>query len=148
MTPADLPLLLSRLIATQVELFDAVDARLRAEADMPLVALLPLRAVRDTPGCRVQDLAAALGLTVGGASKSADRLERRGWLRRISNPSDRRSQLLELTDEGASAATTGDVIADAVMRELVIPALGEPEAERLSSTLERLRRSPSSPGTP
>lgn len=133
-------MLLSRLIATQVELFDAVDGRLRAVADMPLVALLPLRVVRTTPECRVQDLAAGLGLSVSGASKSADRLERRGWLRRISNPSDRRSQILELTAEGISAAAAGDKIADAVMRELVIPALGESEADRLSSNLARLRR--------
>jgi len=132
-------LLLSRLIATQVELFDTVDGRLRAEADMPLVTLLPLRVVRATPGCRVQDLAAGLGLSVSGASKSADRLERRGWLRRISNPSDRRSQLLELTADGISAAVAGDKIAAAVVRELVIPALGESEANRLSSNLARLR---------
>jgi len=138
---ADLPLLLSRLIAAQVELFDVVDGRLRAEAGMPLVTLLPLRIVRATPGCRVQDLAAGLGLSVGGASKSADRLERRGWLRRVSHPSDRRSLVLELTTDGVAAAAAGDSLVDAVMRERVIPALGAAEAERLSSDLARLRRS-------
>lgn len=140
MSTVDLPLLLSRLIAVQVELFDAADTRLRAEAGMPLVTLLPLRIVRATPGCRVQELAAGLGLSVGGASKSADRLERRGWLKRVAHPSDRRSLLLELTDEGLAAAATGDEIVEGVMRELVVPVIGEVEAERLSSNLERLRR--------
>ncbi len=140
MSNTDLPLLLSRLIAVQVELFDAADTGLRVKADMPLVALLPLRVVRSTPGCRVQELAAGLGLSVGGASKSADRLERRGWLRRIDNPADRRSQLLELTDDGIAAAAQGDAIVDAVLGELVIPVLGEAGANRLSAELARLRR--------
>jgi DNA-binding MarR family transcriptional regulator len=136
----DLPLLLSRLIAVQVELFDVADTRLRADAGMPLVTLLPLRIVRATPGCRVQELAAGLGLSIGGASKSADRLERRGWLKRVAHPSDRRSLLLELTDEGLAAAATGDAIVGAVMRELVVPVIGEEEADRMSSNLARLRR--------
>lgn len=139
MTETDLPLLLSRLIAVQVELFDEVDGRLRADAGMPLVALLPLRVVRATPGCRVQELAEGLGLSVGGASKSADRLERRGWLRRIVHPSDRRSLLLELTEDGIDAAQAGDAVVEAVLRERVLPVLGEAEAERLSSDLARLR---------
>jgi DNA-binding MarR family transcriptional regulator len=138
----DLPLLLARLIAVQVELFEAADGRLRAEEGMPLVALLPLRIVRATPDCRVQELAAGLGLSVGGASKSADRLERRGWLRRVVHPSDRRSQLLELTTEGIAAAAAGDAVVEAVLRERVIPILGETEAERLSSDLARLRGLP------
>jgi DNA-binding MarR family transcriptional regulator len=140
LTAADLPLLLARLIAVQVELFEAADARLRTEAGMPLVALLPLRVIRATPGCRVQELAAGLGLSVGGASKSADRLERRGWLRRTAHPSDRRSLLLELTEEGIAAAAAGDAVVESVMRELVVPILGEAEAEHLSSDLARLRR--------
>jgi DNA-binding MarR family transcriptional regulator len=140
LSTTDLPLLLSRLVAVQVELFEAADSRLRTEAGMPLVALLPLRVVRATPGCRVQDLAAGLGLSVGGASKSADRLERRGWVRRVAHPTDRRSLLLELTDEGIAAAAAGDAVVEAVLRERVVPALGEVEAERLSSDLARLRR--------
>lgn len=140
MTTTDLPLLLSRLIAVQVELFEAADGQLRTEAGMPLVALLPLRVIRATPGCRVQELADGLGLSVGGASKSADRLERRGWVRRVAHPTDRRSLLLELTNEGIAAAAAGDAVVEAVLRERVLPALGEVEAERLSSDLARLRR--------
>lgn len=136
----DLPLLLSRLIGVQVELFDVADGRLREEAGMPLVTLLPLRVIRATAGCRVQELADGLGLSVGGASKSADRLERRGWLRRVAHPSDRRSLVLELTEDGIAAADAGDAVVAAVMRERVIPVLGETGAERLSSDLARLRR--------
>jgi len=55
-------------------------------------------------------------------------------------PSDRRSLLLELTEDGIAAAAAGDAVVEAVLRERVIPILGETEAERLSSDLARLRR--------
>lgn len=135
----DLPLLLSRLIATQVDLFDHVDRTLREKSGMPLVALLPLRVIRATPACRVQELAHGLALSVGGASKSADRLERRGWMRRVSHPIDRRSLVLELTEEGLAAAAAGDAIVESVMRERVVAVLGEPAAERISAELAQLR---------
>lgn len=139
MPDTDLPLLLSQLIAAQVELFDAADSRLRDEVDIPLVVLLPMRVVRATRNCRVQDLAAGLGLSVGGASKSADRLERGGWLRRISNPADRRSQLLELTAKGLKTAAAGDKVVTAVMRDKLGSKFSAAEVERLSSYIGRLR---------
>ena len=55
-------------------------------------------------------------------------------------PSDRRSLLLELTEDGIAAGAAGDAVVEAVLRERVIPILGETEAERLSSDLARLRR--------
>ena len=139
MPDTDLPLLLSQLIAAQVELFDAADSRLRDEVGIPLVVLLPMRVVRATPKCRVQELAAGLALSVGGASKSADRLERGGWLRRVSNPADRRSQLLELTAKGVQTAAAGDKVVAAVMREELGSKFSAAEVERLSSYIGRLR---------
>jgi hypothetical protein len=48
--------------------------------------------------------------------------------------------LLELTDAGLTAAADGDAVVETVLRDWVIPILGDEEAEHLSSNLARLRR--------
>jgi DNA-binding MarR family transcriptional regulator len=63
-----------------------------------------------TPSCRVQDIAWALRITAGAASKLVDRLEAAGLCARRAHPEDRRSSLLEPTEAGrrthAAAETT------------------------------------------
>jgi DNA-binding MarR family transcriptional regulator len=38
--------------------------------------------------CRVYDIAHELGITTGGTSKLVDRIEARGYCRRLPNPDD------------------------------------------------------------
>lgn len=45
-------------------------------------------------------LSRVLGITPASTTELIDRLERRGWSRRVPNPEDRRSALLELTAAG------------------------------------------------
>lgn len=45
------------------------------------------------------DLAVAAGLTTGSVTAVIDRLEAKGYLRRVPDPSDRRRVLLEVTEE-------------------------------------------------
>ena len=98
----ELRALFSDLVRLETELWDAVEARLRAEHDLTLgrFEVLDLVATHDGTA-RVQDVAAALSITVGGVSKLVDRLEAAGLLVRAPNPDDRRSSLLELTRAGA-----------------------------------------------
>ena len=51
--------------------------------------------------CRVLDIAEALSITVGGASKVVDKVEAAGLCRRQPNPTDGRSNLIQLTETGA-----------------------------------------------
>jgi len=95
-----------------MEFFDAIiryETRLWAHLEHTLVdetggslaVLEALRVVADHPGtARVAELRRDLGITVGAASKLADRLERDSLVERRANPDDRRSSLLELTAEG------------------------------------------------
>lgn len=117
MTGVDLVRLLQSIIRVEVDLFDEVDACLRRDADMMLIELLPLRVIFLTIDCRIQDYADAVAITVGGASKSIDRLETRGWVRRVPHPIDRRSSILEATESGNAARVRGDHVAEQVMRE-------------------------------
>ncbi|MEU7875262.1 MarR family transcriptional regulator [Dactylosporangium sp. NPDC049140] len=134
----DLAELFERIVRLQVELFAVVDARLREELDLLLIALLPLRVVAATPGCRVQDIADGVGISVGGASKSADRLERGGWVRRIDNPADRRSSLLELTPEGERVVAAGSAVIREEMEARLGPVLGARGLDRFAADVERL----------
>ena len=88
------------LVRFETELWNALNARLVDECDISLGAFNVLLIVSDTPRCRVQDLAAALAITVGGVSQAVDRVEARGLLVRTPNPSNRRSSHLSVTDYG------------------------------------------------
>jgi MarR family transcriptional regulator, organic hydroperoxide resistance regulator len=99
----DLKQLFSDLIRFETELWNAIDARLRAEHDLPLHKLEPMQIIASRPNCRVYDIAGALSLTTGGVSKLVDSLEASGYCNRRPNPDDRRSSIIELTPAGRKA---------------------------------------------
>jgi DNA-binding MarR family transcriptional regulator len=70
--------------------------------------------------CSVADLQKAFGLRPSTLTNALDRLERRRLLRRHSNPSDRRTFLLELTAAGKRGAR--EVIALVDTLEAVVAA--------------------------
>ena len=96
----DLQQLFSNLIRFETELWNAVDARLRADYDLPLSWFEPMQVIARREACRVYDIANALAITIGGTSKLVDRIEAAGFCRRRSNPDDRRSSIIELTPAG------------------------------------------------
>jgi DNA-binding MarR family transcriptional regulator len=96
----DLQHLFSELIRFETELWNAIDARLRADFDLPLSRFEPMQVIARRGSCRVYDIAADLSITVGGTSKLVDRIEASGYCLRRSNPDDRRSSLIELTPVG------------------------------------------------
>jgi DNA-binding MarR family transcriptional regulator len=127
------------LVRYQIELWNAVDARLRADHDLPLSWFEPMQVIAQRESCRVFDIAEEMVITVGGTSKLVDRLEAAGHVRRRSNPSDRRSSIIELTPGGRrilvkATATYEDELA----RRLgsLIPAR---DLDRLASILATLR---------
>jgi DNA-binding MarR family transcriptional regulator len=136
--PELLPLF-SDLVRLEIELWDALDARLRRELGIPLGNLDVMRVIDRTPSCRVHDIASQLSLTVGGTSKAVDRIEAAGHCVRQPNPGDRRSSIIELTPAGARLLAQAVVLAD---RELAV-RLGEPlsasELAQLASTITKLR---------
>jgi DNA-binding MarR family transcriptional regulator len=93
---------LSDLVRLEIRLWNRIDARLRDEHDLPLAFFWPLYVVERSSGgsLRVGEVATALGLTVGGASKIVDRMEGAGLLSRESDPADRRASRVTLTDAG------------------------------------------------
>jgi MarR family transcriptional regulator, organic hydroperoxide resistance regulator len=96
----ELRVLFSELVRLETELWDAVEDRLRSDHGITLPFFEFMQIIARHPGCRVQDIAAELSITVGGTSKIVDRIEAAGYCARHANPSDRRSSILTLTPVG------------------------------------------------
>jgi DNA-binding MarR family transcriptional regulator len=136
----DLKVLFHELIRAEIELWDAVDARLRDECDLPLSRFEPMQVIARRTPCRVQDIADELAITVGGASKLVDRIQAAGHCQRRANPHDRRSSLIELTPTGHQLlATATTVFEDELTARLANLVSDEHAIEQFVTTLRRLR---------
>ena len=128
------------LVRLETDIWNRVDARLHREHELPLAWLEVMYVVTITPACRVLDVAEALSITIGGASKVVDKVQGAGWCRRLPNPSDGRSNLLELTETGDAALEAASVTFGEVLTDYVRAAAPAEELSQLASTLRRLRQ--------
>ncbi len=142
----DLARLFGDLVRLEIELWDAVDARLKRSADLPLGRFLAMRAIAGTASCRVQDIAGELSITVGATSKVVDRIEAAGHCVRRPNPADRRSSFVELTPAGRSALAAAATEFDAELAVRLGSVLPAEALDRLGATLATLRSAASSTG--
>jgi MarR family transcriptional regulator, organic hydroperoxide resistance regulator len=131
--------LFNDLVRFEIELWNVVDARLKSEFDLPLTHFEPMSVIDRSPGCRVFDIARELGITTGGTSKLVDRIEASGYCRRLPNPADRRSSLLELTDEGKRLVGNAGAALDEELQRWLGSAVPERTLRQFASTLARLR---------
>jgi DNA-binding MarR family transcriptional regulator len=135
----DLRQLFNDIIRFEIELWNAADVRLRNEFQLPLSQFEPMSVIDRRPGCRVYDIAAELGVTTGGTSKLVDRIEARGYCRRLPNPADRRSSLLELTAEGKRVLTEAGVAFDEELQRMLGSAVPERTLRQFAAVVVRLR---------
>jgi DNA-binding MarR family transcriptional regulator len=136
---SDLRGLFNDLIRFEIELWNAVDARLKSEFSLPLTHFEPMSVIDKIPGCRVYDIANELGITTGGTSKLVDRIEASGYCRRLPNPDDRRSSLLELTEAGRRLLAKAGAAFDEELQLRLGSALPERTLRQFASTVTRLR---------
>ena len=138
--PVDLRQVFDDLVRFETELWGALDATLSAECGVTLGAFNALLIVSQTPNCRVNDLAAALSITVGGVSQAVDRIEARGLLQRVPNPANRRSSLLQVTDAGREALESASGVFDRELSIWFATALGR-ASSRFAADISTLRAS-------
>ncbi|WP_108250394.1 MarR family winged helix-turn-helix transcriptional regulator [Planctomonas deserti] len=124
------------LVAHETALWNAVDRRLAQSGALRLGRLEFLRVVTENGSARVQDVAEALGITVGAASRLTDRLVADGLVQREAHPSDRRSSLIQLSASGRAAFVSSTAAFDAAIAEL----LGSVDEETVLGTLDGLER--------
>ncbi|HXY71701.1 MAG TPA: MarR family transcriptional regulator [Actinomycetota bacterium] len=91
------------------------------------------------PGARESagELSRALVMSSGGMTNLLDRLEERGLIRRISDPDDRRSVLVELTAAGKKTVDRA-VSTEASREESLFEELAPGERKELNDALRRI----------
>ncbi len=82
-------------------------------------------------------LARGLMLSSAGVTSRIDRLERRGYVRRLPDPNDRRGVLIELTDEGLEAVDAA-VEANTISDRQLLDRLDPEEVVVLEGILRKL----------
>jgi len=127
------------LVRCETRLYNAVSERLRVDHDMSLAHLEFLQFLHDHPTARVADLARHFAVGVGATSKGVDRMEAAGWVRRLPNPEDRRSSLLELTIDGQRLVESARPTGAMLLHELVTRGIEGAEFLALGPTLRSLR---------
>ncbi|MCS0603545.1 MarR family transcriptional regulator [Streptomyces sp. LP11] len=136
---AHLPGFFADLVRCETRLYNALNDRLRARHGIVTSQFEFLRCLRDHPGSRVADLASEFAIGIGAASKGIDRLEKQAWVTRRTNPSDRRSSLLDLTDDGLRLVEAAEVTFTETLAELTAGSLDGPTGLAAMQALSALR---------
>ncbi len=101
--------------------------------------LAPLRRAGAPYELTPTELAKHRMMTSGGMTAALDRLERKGWLARVPNPTDRRGSLVRLTDAGL--AIMDEAMTQHVATEhRLTDGLDDLEREQLQGLLRKLLR--------
>jgi DNA-binding MarR family transcriptional regulator len=130
-------------LATVLEwLPSALDAQLQRDADLTHFEYGVLFALASAPDrrLRMSVLAGYANSSLSRLSRAVSRLESRGWVRRVLDPTDGRYTLAVLTDPGVTKvdeATPGHV---RTVRRLVLDTLTQPQTRQLREISRRITR--------
>jgi DNA-binding MarR family transcriptional regulator len=92
--------LFSSIVRLETQLWNLAEDDVRRAHGVALAWVDVMQVIDSTSSCRVRDVARALSITVGGASKVVDRIEAAHLCRRAPNPVDGRSSVIALTADG------------------------------------------------
>jgi len=128
-------------VATLLEwLPAALDAQLQRDAGISHFEFGVLFALSEAEdgALRMSALASYANSTLSRLSRAAARLERKGWVRRAPDPSDGRSTIASLTEQGRDAVRAAAPGHVALVRRLVFDPLTRAQAEQLRASSRRV----------
>lgn len=130
-------------IGVLMRLPPALDRQLQRDADLSHFEYTVLAGLSEAPDRtrRMSDLAGFAESGLPRLSQVVARLEKRGWVRRLPDPTDGRTTLATLTEEGWEkivCAAPGHVEA---VRSLVFDPLTKTQSRQLSEICQRIMRS-------
>ncbi len=91
---------LSDLIIEFYERLSSWEHSVVEESGISLPQMHTIEILGGNESIRMKDLASKMGVTTGTLTVTIDRLEKRGLVKRIPNPGDRRSYVIRLTESG------------------------------------------------
>jgi DNA-binding MarR family transcriptional regulator len=141
----DLRRVFDDLVRFETIVWNTMDGRLQRECAVSLGSLNAMLVIASTPSCRVQDIAHAVAITVGGASQAVDRLEAAGQCVRRPNPLDRRSSIIELTPTGQDLLKDAGAVFDQELETFLRVPLSEISLGQLAAALATVRGAASRP---
>ena len=113
--------------------------------DLTPVQYAALEAIYENPGSDQKFVAEWIGYdraTIGGV---IERLEAKGWVRRVVSEEDRRARELSLTAKGNTIRIALQPIVQALQKEILLP-LNEAEQDRWIHLARRIVLNTTSPG--
>ncbi len=128
---------LSTLIRTGQALYDEIDRAMQASIGVPESALNTLAVIEgaDRP-LTPSEISERTFRSSATMTSILDVLERRGWIRRVPNPQDRRSVLIEISEAGYAVA---DRFLPGV-RKIERAVMGELSAKELAALMAILTK--------
>jgi DNA-binding MarR family transcriptional regulator len=128
------------LIKSATRLEQRIDAALRRECGISHTMLEVLIRLCRRPGEEVSQrrLADELTLTSGGTTRLIDRMEEAGLVRRLPSREDRRSVLVEPTDQGRTVFLQGAAVHARVLEQYFVKPLTSDAYARLTSALTEI----------
>jgi DNA-binding MarR family transcriptional regulator len=135
----DLLHLFDDIVRLEIELWNAVETRLRDEHGVPLAWFETMNVIGGTGDTTVNDLTQRLTITVGGASKLVDRIESAGFVRRTAHPTDGRSSIIELTPSGKRLLEKLRLTVSAELGDLIGKRVPKKTQQQLARNIRTLR---------
>ncbi|MEO7432060.1 MAG: MarR family transcriptional regulator [Dokdonella sp.] len=114
----------------------AIEKQLRP-MDITAAQFVLFNSIAKGRGHTIGDLCRLLGYDSGAMTRLLDRIEKKGLVRRVANPEDRRSYLIELTEKSAALVPNARRQVQKVFANL-LQGFTDREALALKSSLEKI----------
>jgi len=144
---------LAYLVSSQT-FFAALDRQLQRDVGIPHAwfTILAVLAGQPTHSLRQTDLAALAYFSLSRLSHAVTKLEKRGWVRREPDPTDKRSTTVVLTDVGAAAQAAAAPGHVDLVRQVMFSRLTRTQVRQLTrisrTLLDTLAALPDEPPAP
>ena len=131
---------LSDFVRLEIDLWTTIDSVLKEKHGLSLAFFEVLYAIGETEvgSLRVGDMAQALTITVGAASKLADRVVAADLARRELDSDDRRASRLALTDAGRRGLAAASATYDSAVAARLDKTLSREDQRVLHTLVKRL----------
>ncbi|QLY28134.1 MarR family winged helix-turn-helix transcriptional regulator [Nocardia huaxiensis] len=132
--------LMGLFVEAYTEVMREISAQERAH-DLSVAEFDVLLRLGRSPGSklRITDLVTQTGLTSGGMTRLIDRLDKRGLVERVTDPTDRRVVLAHLTPAGAAKNATVIPGHLAIIERTLMHPLTPTERTNLEHALRKIR---------